>query len=300
MRKKIMISMIGLILIGANVYAAGDLVVNGKLGVGASNSGMYKAAIGGTNERGLSVSATSTTDNIGGKLLSSAYIVTLDGNVSTDYIIGQSAVLNMMSDLSGTVPGGQAATYTFQIGTPDTVGTTNVDQVVGLQYTLNRHNANTRTYNVTNSYGFLSKIVEGSSSGTAVNVTNHYHQYLDDPGVLSKVNITNLYGMYIKKMTAGANNYGLVLAGDGAGADIVFGASQQASIYSASGLLYAKDKNGNITQFSPHDPETGEWIYYSKNMKTGIIKRVNMEKLVKAVEKLTGEKFLVETLTEDK
>jgi len=46
--------------------------------------------------------------------------------------------------------------------------------------------------------------------------------------------------------------------------------------------------------FPPHDPETGEWIYYSKNIKTGKIVRVDMEKLVKAVEKITGEKFMIE------
>jgi hypothetical protein len=299
MKKKIIIFMIGLFLIGVNAYAAGDLVVNGKLGVG-TNPGTPKALILGTNERGLGVNATSTIDNIGGKMLGSEYSVTLDGNASTDKIIGQTATLNMMSDFSGTVPGGEAATYTFQIGTPDTAGTTNITEVVGLKYILNRHYQNTRTYNVSNSYGFLSTMAQGSTSGTAVNVTNHYHQYLDDPGVLSMLHITNLYGMYIKKMTAGTNNYGVVLAGDGPGADIVFGTTQKASIYSTAGELFAKDSAGNVTQISPHDPETGEWIYYSKNIKTGVIKKVNMEKLIKAVEKISGEIFMVETMMEDK
>jgi len=35
-------------------------------------------------------------------------------------------------------------------------------------------------------------------------------------------------------------------------------------------------------------------------VKTGKIVKVNMEKLVKAVEKLTGETFMIETLMEDK
>ena len=40
---------------------------------------------------------------------------------------------------------------------------------------------------------------------------------------------------------------------------------------------------------------TGEWRFYSKNTKTGKVIEVNMEQLVKAVEKLTGEKFLIES-----
>ena len=305
--KKIFILVVGLLFIGINVYAAGDLVVNGKLGIGTTPLAP-KATLVSTNMRGLSVGVTTNTNNAGGLIYGGRYSVTIDGTTSTDSITGQEAVLDMMSDLSGTVPGGEAAAYSFQIGTPDSAGSTTVTKVVGLQYMLNRHYANTRTYNVTDSYGFLSLIQDGGPTGTAINVTNHYHQYLDDPGVLSKVNINNLYGMFIEKMTAGTNNYGLVLDGNGAGADIVMGPNQETRIYSAQEVtptnqyvgIWVKDSGGNATQISPHDPETGEWIYYSKNVTTGRTVRVNMEKLVKAVEKLTGEKFMVETLMEDK
>ena len=58
--------------------------------------------------------------------------------------------------------------------------------------------------------------------------------------------------------------------------------------------LYAVDEDSNSTRISPHDPETGEWIFYSKNIKTGRVVRVNMEKLVKKVEELTGETFFDE------
>ena len=300
MKKIIPVIMIGLLLVGINVYAQGDLVVNGQLGVGGITSALYQASFASTNLRGLTVNAATNTNTVGGGIDGAKYGVTINGSTSTDSLAGQIVVLNMMSDLSGTVPGGLAASYTFQIGTPDSSGTTDVTRVVGLQYTLNRHYNNTRTYNVADSYGFLSTIQEGSTGGTAVNVTNHYHQYLDDAGLLSKVNITNLYGMYIEKMTGGTNNYGLVLDGDGAGADILFGPNQEARIYSDLGRLYAQDSFGNQTILSPHDPETGEWVYYSKNIKTGKIVQVDMAKLVKAVEKLTGETFMVETLIEDK
>jgi len=54
------------------------------------------------------------------------------------------------------------------------------------------------------------------------------------------------------------------------------------------------DAAGNVTLQTPHDPETGDWIFYSKNIKTGRVVRVNMEKLVKKIEELTGEKYMEE------
>jgi hypothetical protein len=69
-------------------------------------------------------------------------------------------------------------------------------------------------------------------------------------------------------------------------------------LYANAGDLYVKDAANNVTLLGPHDPETGEWVFYSKNIKTGKVVRVNMEKLVKAVEKLTGEKFMIETTEE--
>jgi len=60
--------------------------------------------------------------------------------------------------------------------------------------------------------------------------------------------------------------------------------------------LFAQDGASNVTQISPHDPVTGEWVFYSKNVKTGRVVKVDMERIVKAVEKLTGETFMVENL----
>ncbi len=70
--------------------------------------------------------------------------------------------------------------------------------------------------------------------------------------------------------------------------------ANESGIYSNGGELYALDDQGNSTQISPHDELTGEWIYYSKNIKTGRVVKVNMEKLVKKIEELTGESFLEE------
>ena len=63
----------------------------------------------------------------------------------------------------------------------------------------------------------------------------------------------------------------------------------------ASTETWTIDAAGNTTQLSPHDPETGEWIFYSKNVKTGRVVRVDMERMVRKIEELTGESFMVET-----
>jgi len=71
-------------------------------------------------------------------------------------------------------------------------------------------------------------------------------------------------------------------------------ASGHSGIFSSSGELYSIDAAGNTTQISPHDPETGEWRFYSKNIKTGRVVEIQMEKLVKKIEEITGEDFMKE------
>lgn len=82
----------------------------------------------------------------------------------------------------------------------------------------------------------------------------------------------------------------------------VGGAANQSSLYAAdvftSSELFALDEAGNATQLSPHDPVTGEWIFYSKNTRTGRVVRVDMERMVKAIERVTGEQFMVESCEE--
>ena len=55
--------------------------------------------------------------------------------------------------------------------------------------------------------------------------------------------------------------------------------------------LYAMDSDGNETKISPHNQE-GEWEYYSRNTKTGKTVRVNMEEMIRDIEKLTGKKYI--------
>ena len=55
--------------------------------------------------------------------------------------------------------------------------------------------------------------------------------------------------------------------------------------------VHVKDGAGNVTKISPHNNE-GEWEYYSVNKRTGKTVRVNMERMIRKLEELTGETFI--------
>ncbi|MBU1545126.1 MAG: tail fiber domain-containing protein, partial [Proteobacteria bacterium] len=74
----------------------------------------------------------------------------------------------------------------------------------------------------------------------------------------------------------------------------IFASSTTAS----STELFALDSNGNVTQISPHNDD-GEWIYNSMNVKTGEVTQINMEKVIKKLEKLSGEKLMVQYNSKD-
>jgi len=55
------------------------------------------------------------------------------------------------------------------------------------------------------------------------------------------------------------------------------------SLYSAAGEMRSMDASGNSTLLSPHDTRTNEWVFYSKNTVTGQVLKIDMERLVKAL-----------------
>ncbi len=62
--------------------------------------------------------------------------------------------------------------------------------------------------------------------------------------------------------------------------------------------LFSIDSAGNTNQISPHDPETGKWIFYSKNIYTGRVLRIEMEELIfdlaKEMSAKTGKQYIFE------
>ena len=57
--------------------------------------------------------------------------------------------------------------------------------------------------------------------------------------------------------------------------------------------IFVQDSSSNVTQISPHNSE-GEWHYFSRNTRTGKVVRVNMEKMIRRLEEITGESFMEE------
>ena len=121
--------------------------------------------------------------------------------------------------------------------------------------------------------------------------------------------VTNGYSFYAEQQTVATNNWQFYEATSaGTNSQNRLGAIQlinQASaptnladhswIYalddSSSSEVYVRDEAGNATKISPHNKE-GEWEYYSVNSVTGKTVRVNMERMIKKIEELTGESFI--------
>ena len=60
------------------------------------------------------------------------------------------------------------------------------------------------------------------------------------------------------------------------------------SLYSAAGEMRSMDASGNSTLLSPQDTRTNEWVFYSKNTVTGQVLKIDMERLVKALNDYFG------------
>ncbi len=69
-------------------------------------------------------------------------------------------------------------------------------------------------------------------------------------------------------------------------------------LYASAGELRVMDAAGNSTLLSPHDVETNDWIYYSKNTKTGKVLRIKMEAMMKAICEKEGWDFIEEYFEE--
>ena len=66
------------------------------------------------------------------------------------------------------------------------------------------------------------------------------------------------------------------------------------SLYSTTGELRVMDSGGTATLLSPHDKETGEWIFLSKNTVTGEVLKIDTERLLRTLDKQLGGGFVHE------
>jgi hypothetical protein len=70
------------------------------------------------------------------------------------------------------------------------------------------------------------------------------------------------------------------------------------SFYSASGEARVMDAAGNSTLLSPHDHVTNEWIFYSVNTVTGKVLKIDMERMMRALDVKLGGGFIHEYTNE--
>ena len=70
--------------------------------------------------------------------------------------------------------------------------------------------------------------------------------------------------------------------------------SNTAVLYVDSGELKVLDAGNNTTVLSPHPDGSEDWVFYSKNLKTGKTVKIQMQKLMKKLNDLLGEDLFEE------
>lgn len=165
-----------------------------------------------------------------------------------------------------------------------------------------------------NRYGFQheSTSFSGGAISNGTEIAFYAEEVFGDFGYGLKVDAVSAvgygYGVYIGGVTGASTQNYAIYTNTGAlsiGDTIIMRQISAPGLVANAGQIYSKDvagtahvfvqdEAGNETQISPHSKD-GEWIYFSRNIKTGREVRIEMEKLVKAVERMTGEQFMVES-----
>ena len=206
----------------------------------------------------------------------------------TAYITSSSTDDSIISSATGFIGFGYLA--------PQANGNTTVTNMMGVRSNCEVDASNlggSKTALITNAYGFFyaGNNTYGTGGGGTATITNSYGYYAD---MNSDTGATN-WAFYDNR-TAGSNSQnrlGAIQLINQSGAPTHL--ANHSWIYalddSASSEVYVKDEAGNATKISPHN-EKGEWEYYSKNSVTGKTVRVNMEKMIRKLEEVTGESFI--------
>ena len=119
------------------------------------------------------------------------------------------------------------------------------------------------TETITDAYGFRCDTLEGTNKYAFFDATNSQSRF-------GLVQLANQSGD-----PSGITDVSHIYAKDDGG----------------SSEVHVRDEAGNVTKISPHN-DAGEWEFYSKNTKTGKTVRINMEKMIRKLEDITGETFI--------
>jgi hypothetical protein len=276
--KKILILILTLLFIRTNIYAQGDLIVEGKIGIGTDTPGAS------LDVRGSAVFNEDGGDNdfrIEGITESNLFFVDASNDVIgigtnspyTDSVLNLKHTGDKFSpfrvDINNTATTatnsyGALLTTTFN----GSLSSTGNHQKVGTSYTL-RVGANA-DYNLTtgrliafdalldgrptkSNYFYdvaVFKIGHEWANSTApyFSAENYGGLIVGDiaeRGTWGLDTITNAFGIKVNKQTYGTNRMGIWLNGDGYGADIVLGSNQETRLY-GSQSNFIIDTIGNI------------------------------------------------------
>jgi len=114
-----------------------------------------------------------------------------------------------------------------------------------------------------------------STDGTGADPAGNNGQFIIDGNAGGRIKMNTAVALAVNSDPATITDYAHIYAKDEA----------------SSAEVFVKDEAGNVTKISPHN-EAGEWEYYSRNTKTGKVVRVNMEEMIRDIEKLTGKSYI--------
>jgi len=241
-------------------------------GSSATNSNFRPRAFQGANTVDMAGYSYTRTGNTRGPLGFDVRVNVLNSSATAstlEYARGAVASVDAYSDSSGYFEGdltiNNADGLRSQVFVDSYIGTGNVTVGTGTAYHARAYAGTSDT--ITTFYGFYN---EGSSGGGTV--TNEYAFY-DGANALSRFGAVILANQ--ASDPSGVTDSSHIYAKDDAG----------------SSEVYVRDEAGNVTKISPHN-EAGEWEYYSVNKNTGKKVRVNMERMIRRLEEITGETFI--------
>jgi hypothetical protein len=217
-------------ILGTDLFAAGNLVVNGQLQVGSTAYSPPKLYMNSSDKAiGLYIDVP---DQGSAGYYGARYSMFMGGTSGTTSGYGVDMAAHLTTN-GASVNQIMGANYEVRLAA---AGATTINDFIANRVRFSRTGANTASHTATNVAGIFYEVAAPGGSGT-VNATNYWGLYMSDNNTLFTG--TTHSQIWLDKITGGTTNYGLVLNGDGIGADIVFGSSQQVKMYrDAGGQLY--------------------------------------------------------------
>lgn len=227
--------------------------------------------------------ATATGDVTGPSSSTDNAIARFDS--TTGKVIQNSTIT--VSD-TGTVA---AASGTLTLTSPTLSGSTTISNSNGAGY------ESTISGSVSSPYDILTILSKGGTGGWlgAMNFDLSYNAGAAFTGLAIRANADGLTANYsfggLANRSSG-NGYNIINIFNGTAPTGTL--TNGASFYVTGGEMRVMDAAGNSTLLSPHDTDTNDHIYFSKNTKTGKVLVVETERMWRALNEMLGGGYIHE------